>query len=131
MGTPSLAEQPIPSLVCPDMQLSRLLGAINHPYMKGRGGREFNNELHHLNVAFLRQQKGLMPLFICGFGGAIFVGFYIARLATKTTDVNWFKEKDLDIVNGRYADKQFKFLNPDGHDYTGFADARPLYKSSK
>ena len=78
------------------MQLSRLLGAINHPYMKGRGGREvfysvsiffqyslpyfqFNNELHHLNVAFLRQQKGLMPLFICGFGGAIFVGFYIAR----------------------------------------------------
>ena len=34
------------------------------------------------------------------------------RLATKTTDVNWLKEKDLDIVNGRYTDKQFKFLNP-------------------
>ena len=29
-----------------------------------------------------------------------------------TTDVNWFKEKDLDIVNGRYSDKQFKLLNP-------------------
>ena len=32
----------------------------------------------------------------------------------KTTDVNWFKEKDLDIVHSRYADKQFKFVNP-GH----------------
>ena len=36
------------------------------------------------------------------------------RLALKTTDVNWFKEKDLDIVHSRYADKQFKFVNP-GH----------------
>ena len=31
-------------------------------------------------MAFLRQQKGLMPLFICGFGGSIFVTCYIARL---------------------------------------------------
>ena len=30
----------------------------------------------------------------------------------KTTEVNWFKEKDLDVVHGRYTDKQFKFLNP-------------------
>jgi len=72
-----------------------------------------------------------MPLFICGFGGAIFVSFYIARLATMTTDVNWFKEKDLDIVNGRYSDKQFKLLNPEGHDYTGYAVGRPLYRSSE
>ena len=36
------------------------------------------------------------------------------RLALKTTDVNWFKEKDLDVVHSRYADKQFKLVNP-GH----------------
>ena len=40
-----------------------------------------NNELHHLNMSFLRHQKGLMPLFILGFGGSIFVGFYLARYA--------------------------------------------------
>ena len=38
--------------------------------------------------------------------------FQNQRLALKTTEVNWFKEKDLDIVHGRYTDKQFKFLNP-------------------
>ena len=34
----------------------------------------------------------------------------------KTTEVNWLKEKDLDIVHGRYTDKQFKFLNPGDND---------------
>jgi len=99
--------------------------------MKGRGAREFNNELHHLNVAFLGHQKGLMPLFICGFGGSIFVACYIGRLAMKTTEVNWLKEKDLDVVHGRYTDKQFKLLNPGGHNYGGHSDARPLYRSSE
>ena len=38
-------------------------------------------------MAFLRQQKGLMPLFICGFGGSIFVTCYIARLLLPLTMV--------------------------------------------
>jgi len=48
----------------------------------------------------------------------------------KTTEVNWVKEKDLDVVHGRYTDKQFKMLNPDGHNYNGHADKRPSYRSS-
>ena len=40
---------------------------------------QFNNELHHLNMAFFRHQKGLAPLYICGFGGAVFVGIYAIR----------------------------------------------------
>lgn len=34
----------------------------------------------------------------------------------KTTEVNWVKEKDLDVVHGRYTDKQFKMLNPGDND---------------
>ena len=35
-------------------------------------------------------------------GGMIFVGAYIARLAAKTTDVNWVKARDLGDHMGYY-----------------------------
>ena len=35
-------------------------------------------------------------------GGMIFVGAYIARLAVKTTDVNWVKARDLGDHMGYY-----------------------------
>jgi len=110
------------------MFLSKILRGIDHPYLKGRGAREFNNELHHLNMAFFRHQKGLAPLFLCGFGGCIFVMGYIGRLALKTTDVNWTKERDLDIVHSRYENKEFKFMNPGGYDHSQLNVNRPSYR---
>eukprot|EP00092_Neocalanus_flemingeri_P067272 GFUD01082084.1.p2 GENE.GFUD01082084.1~~GFUD01082084.1.p2 ORF type:complete len:109 (+),score=34.41 GFUD01082084.1:29-355(+) len=108
------------------MFLSKIMKAADHPYLKGKGGRHPNNELHHLNMAFFRHQKGLMPLFIIGFGGSIFVGLYMIRLAMKTTDVNWTKAKDERITNF-YRNKQMKLINPGGHDYTNMSDDRPVY----
>ena len=87
---------------------------------------QLNNELHHLNMSFVRHQKGLWPLFILGVGGSIFVGVYMLRLAMKTTEVNWTKAKDDRIIN-YYKNKQMKFLNPGGFDYTKMSDGRPLY----
>ena len=34
----------------------------------------------------------LQPLFVIIGGGMIFVAAYVARLASKTTDINWSKE---------------------------------------
>ena len=51
-------------------------------------------------------------------GGMIFVGAYIARLAAKTTDVNWTKAKDLGDHMGYYkarsgcsTKRSFYYLN--------------------
>merc|ERR1712059_53526 len=81
--------------------------------------------------AFFRHQKGLLPLFICGFGGCIFVSGYIFRLAVQTTDVNWTKTKDLDEINNKYEKKQFKFMNPGGYDYSQISNNRPDYKADE
>ena len=67
---------------------------------------------HHvaLQVSFLSAFKlmltfCLQPLAIIMVGGMLFVGAYIGRLATKTTDVNWTKAKDLGDHMGYYKDR--------------------------
>lgn len=113
------------------MFLTKILTAVEHPglkgYMTGKGGRYLNNELHHLNMTFFRHQKGLAPLFVCGFGGALFVSAYIARLAMYSPEVNWSKSSQEKILN-YYDNKQFKFLNPGGHDYSKMSDLRPRFE---
>ena len=47
-------------------------------------------------------------------GGMIFVGAYIARLAAKTTDVNWVKARDLGDHMGYYKARSRSWSLPVG-----------------
>ena len=47
-------------------------------------------------------------------GGMIFVGAYIARLAAKTTDVNWVKARDLGDHMGYYKARSRSSLSLKG-----------------
>ena len=53
------------------------------------------------------------------------------RLASKTTDVNWRKEKDTAELHKYYENRQFKWFNPRGVDYSTLSDKRgaPDYKN--
>jgi len=109
------------------MFLSKMLKAADHPMLMGRGGRMPNNEIRKMqgmNLASLRHHVALQPLAIIMVGGMLFVGAYIGRLATKTTDVNWTKAKDLGDHMGYYKDRQFQWFNPSGKDYKQIAADR-------
>jgi len=112
------------------MFISRALRAIDHPYIMGKGGRMENNKkpMQGLTMKSLAHHKALQPLFIIIGGGMVFVAAYCARLAIKTTDVNWSKVKDPADTYGYYDGKQFKFLNPAGVDYSRYGQDRPNYK---
>jgi len=111
------------------MFFSRALRAVDHPYLHGKGGRMENNsqKMQGLTMSSLRHHKALQPLFIIIGGGMIFVGAYLFRLAAKTTDINWTKQKDPANTYGYYDGKQFKFLNPLGVDYSKYGADRPRY----
>ena len=53
------------------------------------------------------------------------------RLASKTTDVNWRKEKDTAQLHSYYENRQFKWFNPRGIDYSNLSDKRgaPDYRN--
>ena len=44
----------------------------------------------------------------------------------RSTEVNWIKAKD-DRVIDFYKNRQMKFLNPEGYDYTKMSEGRPKY----
>merc|ERR1712217_537744 len=67
----------------------------------------------------------LQPLFVIMGAGIAFVCLYVGRLASKTTDVNWTK-KDIEEQYGYYENRQFKWFNPRGVDYSKISDASPL-----
>ena len=73
----------------------------------------------------LKHHVALWPLFIIMGGGMTFVAAYIGRLASKTTDVNWTKQ---DEPWNYYKNKQFKFLNATGIDYSKAGNEIPSYK---
>ena len=50
------------------------------------------------------------------------------RLASKTTDVNWRKEKDSNTLHSYYENRQFKWFNPRGVDYSTISNNRPNYR---
>ena len=54
----------------------------------------------------------------------------LSRLASKTTDVNWTKAKDMGDHMGYYNNKQFKWFNPANVDYSNLSDKRdaPNYR---
>jgi len=113
------------------MFLSKILNAVDHPYITGKRGRLANNgkgSLQGLTAASLRHHVALQPLFAIIGGGMIFVGCYIFRLASKTTDVNWTKQKDPAAPMNYYENRQFKFFNPSGVDYSHMSDIRPKYE---
>merc|ERR1712105_559614 len=48
-----------------------------------------------MTMKSLKHHTALQPLALIMTGGIIFVAAYCARLASKTTDINWTKAKDL------------------------------------
>eukprot|EP00088_Acartia_fossae_P040526 TRINITY_DN4218_c0_g1_i1.p1 TRINITY_DN4218_c0_g1~~TRINITY_DN4218_c0_g1_i1.p1 ORF type:complete len:134 (+),score=39.32 TRINITY_DN4218_c0_g1_i1:58-402(+) len=112
------------------MLFSKVLRSVDHPYITGKGGRKANNgygSMQGLTMKSLAHHKALQPLFAIVGGGMIFVAAYIYRLAAKTTDVNWVKNKKVEDVYGHYDGKQFKFFNPVGIDYSKYGQDRPKY----
>jgi len=112
------------------MFTSRILRAIDHPYITGKGGRLQNNNpyMQGLTMKSIKHHKALQPLFAIIGGGMLFVAVYLGRLASKTTEINWSKEKDTDKVYGHYDGKQFKMFNPLGVDYSKYGKDRPNYR---
>eukprot|EP00092_Neocalanus_flemingeri_P019381 GFUD01020995.1.p1 GENE.GFUD01020995.1~~GFUD01020995.1.p1 ORF type:complete len:137 (+),score=30.61 GFUD01020995.1:63-413(+) len=115
------------------MFLSKILRAADHPYLEGAGGRRLNNKLTSLQgmtMKSLKHHTALQPLFIIMGAGIIFVAVYCGRLASKTTDINWSKAKDIGDHMGYYNNKQFKMFNPSGADYSTMSDKRqePKYR---
>ena len=53
--------------------------------------------------------------------------FPLFRLASKTTDVNWSKQKDAAAPMNYYTNRQFKWFNPRGVDYSTLSNNRPDY----
>jgi len=108
------------------MFLSKLLRAADHPYLEGPNGRKANNSyksMQGLTMSSLRHHVALQPLFIIMGVGMTFVALYVGRLASKTTDVNWTKKTMEDQV-GYYENRQFKWFNPRGVDYSNISDQR-------
>eukprot|EP00090_Calanus_glacialis_P047144 TRINITY_DN95_c0_g1_i1.p2 TRINITY_DN95_c0_g1~~TRINITY_DN95_c0_g1_i1.p2 ORF type:complete len:117 (+),score=44.53 TRINITY_DN95_c0_g1_i1:53-403(+) len=115
------------------MFLSKLLSAADHPYLFGKGGRALNNNpslMQGMTVKSIKHHTALQPLFIIMGAGIVFVCAYIGRLASKTTDVNWSKAKDMGDHMGYYENRQFKWFNPKGADYASLSDKRnaPNYR---
>jgi len=111
------------------MFFSRALRRVDHPYITGKGGRMENNTkpMQGFTLKSIKHHKALQPLFLIIGGGMAFVAAYCFRLAAKTTDVNWSKQKDPADTYGYYDGKQFKFLNPAGVDYSKYGQDRPKY----
>lgn len=80
-----------------------------------------------LTAKSLRHHKALQPLFVIIGAGMVFVAAYCARLASKTTDVNWSKQKDQTSLYNYYDNRQFKMFNPLGIDYNNTSQ-RPKYE---
>eukprot|EP00092_Neocalanus_flemingeri_P032810 GFUD01035685.1.p1 GENE.GFUD01035685.1~~GFUD01035685.1.p1 ORF type:complete len:113 (-),score=19.69 GFUD01035685.1:539-877(-) len=111
------------------MFLSKFLNASDHPYLYGPGGRKLNNgRISGMTIKSLKHHTALQPLFIIMAGGIVFVVSYCYRLASKTTDINWSKSKDLGDHMGYYDNRQFKWFNPKGADYSKMSEARPQYR---
>merc|ERR1712193_394671 len=109
------------------MLLSKILRAADHPYLQGKGGRLPNNDLRlmqGLSIKSLKHHVALQPLMAIMAVGMTFVAFYCGRLASKTTDVNWTKAKDLGGHMGYYKARQFQWFNPSGKDYDKIAADR-------
>jgi hypothetical protein len=111
------------------MLISRILRAADHPYLFGPGGRYENNKrMKGMTLKSLAHEKALQPLFAVIGAGMVMVGAYIIRLGTKTTDINWSKQKNPAAPMNYYTDKQFKLFNPAGTDYSNRSAVRPKFE---
>jgi hypothetical protein len=80
-----------------------------------------------MTLASLKHHVALQPLFAIMAGGVVFVAVYVGRLALKGPDVQW-KRHELNEPWDNLKDKQFKFFNPAGVDFSKFGTARPDYR---
>jgi len=111
------------------MFFSKVMKAIDHPYMVQKDGFQANNgtKMQGTTLKSLKHHVALQPLFAIIGAGTVMVCAYILRLASKTTDVNWMKNKDPTAPMKYYENRQFKFLNPSGLDYSTLSNDRPKY----
>ena len=89
--------------------ITPLSNIVKRDYMKGKGSRaEQNIRPQGMSSASLKHHYSLVPLFVVIGAAMGFVVFYVARLATRSTDVNWAKKKE---PWDEWKDKEFKFIN--------------------
>ena len=63
--------------------------------MKGKGSREEQNTRPQgKTYSSLKNHHSLVPLFVVIGAAMAVVVFYVARLASRSTDVNWAKKKE-------------------------------------
>ena len=127
------------------MFFSKPLLAIDHPYLKGKGGRLQNNSrnaFQGLTKKSMKHHKAIQPLFIImGFGVVLVIGA-MTRIATMSPEINWSKSKD--PANSRhfgyYKNRRHKMIDPKafgvdgkGLDYKNLPDERkaPDYRDKK
>ena len=109
---------------------SKFFFAADHPYLEGANGRKANNyykSMPGLTLRSFRKHKNLIPLFTVMGVGVTVVTLFLGRSALKSTDVNWTKKSMEDQV-GFYENRQFKFFNPRGIDYSNISDQRKAPK---
>jgi len=112
------------------MRISAVLRGFHDQigHMVGPGSRGANNRKPPgMDWASLKHHVALQPLFLIIGGGMIFVTAYVGRLASKTTDVNWLKSKDANVME-YYRGRQFKMLNPAGVNYSKYGFEGPKYE---
>jgi len=103
------------------MLTSKLLLAVNHPYLQGKGGRLENNALKKmqgLSLSSLRHHVALQPLFFIMAAGVTFVTAACLRVAVKGHDVNWSKAKDPVAPMTALENKQYKMFNVQNFDFS-------------
>ncbi|CRL05864.1 CLUMA_CG018890, isoform A [Clunio marinus] len=79
-----------------------------------------------LNLASLKKNPALIPLYICVGAGMFGAFFYTMRLAIKNPDVSWRRGANPE-PNEEYRTKQYKFYSPI-RDYSNIDSPAPKYK---
>ena len=92
--------------------------------MQKKGKTFFFFKLQSFSLAGVRHHIALFPLVVSMGLGMAWVVFYSIRTLTKNPDVAWRKQES---PWNDYRNKQFKFMNPNGVDFTT-ASKDPEYK---
>ncbi|XP_003741012.1 cytochrome c oxidase subunit NDUFA4 [Galendromus occidentalis] len=80
--------------------------------------------LKSLSIAGMKQHPSLIPLLACLFVGCSGAALYTARLALKSPDVSWNKQKNAEPWQ-EYENKQYKFIS--SRDYSSLPQERPKF----
>jgi len=81
-----------------------------------------------LTIASLKKNPSLIPLYGFMALGAALAALYTGRLALKNPDVSWSKGSD---SNEAYRNKQYKFYNARGVDWSTYECPAPDYMAEE